>query len=59
MDIVVREIERQGKNFAVKKTEERKRLIFLGLHRKPIKLRDKEFALVHGGHRCLPGLPRE
>ena len=27
------------------KTEERKRLIFLGLHRKPIKLRDKKFAL--------------
>ena len=28
-----------------KKIEERKRLIFLGLHRKPIKLRDKNFAL--------------
>ena len=41
MDIVVREIERQGKNFAVKKTEERKRLIFLSSHRKPIKSQDK------------------
>ena len=29
----------------VKKIEERKRLIFLGLHRKPIKLRDKKLAL--------------
>ena len=28
-----------------KKIEERKRPIFLCLHRKPIKLRDKEFAL--------------
>ena len=28
-----------------KKIEDRKRLIFLGLHRKPIKLRDKKFAL--------------
>ena len=28
-----------------KKIEERKRLIFLGLHRKPIKLRDKKFAV--------------
>ena len=42
MDIVVREIERQGKNFAVKKTEERKRLIFLGLHRKPIKAKTRD-----------------
>ena len=29
------------KNIAVKKIEERKRLIFLGLHRKPIKPQDK------------------
>ena len=28
-----------------KKIEERKRLIFLGLHREPINLRDKKFAL--------------
>ena len=33
------------KNVVDKKIEERKRLIFLGLHRKPIKLRDKKFAL--------------
>ena len=45
MDIVVREIERQGKNFAVKKTEERKRLIFLGLHGKLIKSQDERIAL--------------
>ena len=32
-------------NVEEKKIEERKRLIFLGLHRKPIKLQDKEFAL--------------
>ena len=37
--------ERQGKNVEDKKIEERKRLTFLGLHRKPIKLRDKKFAL--------------
>ena len=32
-------------NVEDKKIEERKRLIFLGLHRKPIKLLDKKFAL--------------
>ena len=39
------DLEREGKNVIDKKIEERKRLIFLGLHRKPIKLRDKKFAL--------------
>ena len=34
--------------------EERKRLIFLGLHRKPIKLRDKEFALFTEATGALP-----
>ena len=33
------------KNIAVKEIEERKRLIFLGLHRKPIKPQDKGLAL--------------
>ena len=33
------------KNVVDKKIEERKRLIFLGLHREPIKLQDKKFAL--------------
>ena len=37
-------IERD-KNVVDKKIEERKRLIFLGLHREPIKLQDKKFAL--------------
>ena len=32
------------KNIAVKEIEERKRLIFLGLHRKPIKPQDKGLA---------------
>ena len=39
------DLEREGKNVIDKKVEERKRLIFLGLHRKPIKLQDKKFAL--------------
>ena len=39
------ELERYGKNVVDKKMKERKRLIFLGLHRKPLKLRDKKFAL--------------
>ena len=33
------------KSVVDKKIEERKRLIFLGLHREPIKLRDKKFAM--------------
>ena len=37
--------------------EERKRLIFLGLHRKPIKLQDKKFALFTGAHR--PQVPSQ
>ena len=39
------DLEREGKNVIDKKIEERKRLIFLGLHRKPIKLQYKKFAL--------------
>ena len=39
------DLEREIKNVADKKIEERKRLIFLGLHREPMKLRDKKFAL--------------
>ena len=39
------DLEREGKKVEDKKIEERKRLIFLGLHRKPIKPRDKKFAL--------------
>ena len=39
------DLERYGKNVVDKKIEERKRLIFFGLHRKPIKLRDWKFAL--------------
>ena len=46
--------EREGKNVVDKKTEERKRLIFLGLHRKPIKLRDKKFALFTEATGALP-----
>ena len=34
--------------------EERKRLIFLGLHRKPIKPRDKELALFTEAAGALP-----
>ena len=34
--------------------EERKRLIFLGLHRKPIKPRDKELALFTEATGALP-----
>ena len=34
--------------------EERKRLIFLGLHRKPIKPRDKELALFTEAIGALP-----
>ena len=37
--------------------EERKRVIFLCLHRKPIKPRGA--CSVHGGHRCPPSLLRE
>ena len=39
------DLGREGKKVEGKKIEERNRLIFLGLHRKPIKLRDKKFAL--------------
>ena len=38
-------------NVAVKKIEERKRLIFLDLHRKPIKPQHGT-CTVHVGHRC-------
>ena len=41
-------------NVEEKKIEERKRLIFLGLHRKPIKLRDKEFVLFMEATGALP-----
>ena len=37
-----------------KKIEERKRLLFLGLHRKPIKLRDKKFALFTEAKGAFP-----
>ena len=37
--------------------EERKRLIFLGLHRKPIKPRDKELALLTEATGALPVSP--
>ena len=37
-----------------KGTEERKRLIFLGLHRKPIKPQDKELALFTEATGALP-----
>ena len=42
------------KNVVDKKIEERKRLIFLGLHRKPIKLRGKKFALFTEATGALP-----
>ena len=41
-------------NVEDKKIEERKRLIFLGLHRKPIKLQDKKFALFTEATGALP-----
>ena len=47
MDGEAREIYdlgRDRKEFEVKRIEERKRLIFLGLHRKSIKSRDKRLA---------------
>ena len=46
--------ERLGKNVVDKKIEERKRLISLGLHREPIKLRDKKFALFTEATGALP-----
>ena len=42
------------KNVVDKKIEERKRLIFLGLHREPIKLQDKKFALFTEATGALP-----
>ena len=48
------DLEREGKNVIDKKVEERKRLIFLGLHRKPIKLQDKKFALFTEATGALP-----
>ena len=45
-----RETERERMNVADKNVEERKRLIFLGLHRKPIKTPHRTCS-VHGGHR--------
>ena len=42
------------KNVVDKKIEERKRLIFLGLHREPIKLQDKKFALFVEATDALP-----
>ena len=47
-----REREREQMNVAVKKVEERKRLIFLGLHRKPIKPLQGTCS-VHEDLRCL------
>ena len=44
--------EREQMNVAVKKVEERKRLIFLGLPRKLIKFQDKKLAPSTLGHRC-------
>ena len=41
----VNDLAREIKNVVDKKIKERKRLIFLGLHRKPIKPQDKELAL--------------
>ena len=46
--------ERLVKNSVVGKFRGRKRLIFLGLHRKPIKLWDKEFALFTEATGALP-----
>ena len=45
------------KEFAIKRIEARKRLIFLGLHRKSISR--QETCTVYVGHRHPPGLPRE
>ena len=47
------DLEREGKRVEDKKIEERKRLIFLGLHREPIKLQDK-FALFTEATDALP-----
>ena len=44
--------EKEIMNVAVKKIEEKKRLIFLGLCRKPIKPQHRTCS-VHVGHRCL------
>ena len=55
VDGKVREIYREiGKDFADRRIEERKRLIFLALHRKPIKPRDKELALFTEAIGALP-----
>ena len=43
-----------GKNVVDKKMKERKRLIFLGLHREPVKLWDKKFALFTEATGALP-----
>ena len=49
------DLEREiDKNVVDKKIEERKRLIFLGLHREPIKLQDKKFALFTEATGALP-----
>ena len=49
------DLEREiDKNVVDKKIEERKRLIFLGLHREPIKLQDKKFALFTEATGTLP-----
>ena len=48
------DLEREGKKVEDKKIEERKRLIFLGLHREPIKLQDKKFALFMEATDALP-----
>ena len=42
------------KSVVDKKIEERKRLIFLGLHREPIKLQNKKFALFTEATGALP-----
>ena len=39
--------------------EEKKRLIFLGLHRKSIKVSRQETCTVYVGRRCPLSLPRE
>ena len=48
------DLEREGKKVEDKKIEGRKRLIFLGLHRKPIKLQDQKFALFTEATGALP-----
>ena len=50
-----RETERERMNVADKNVEERKRLIFLGLHRKPIKPQHGTCSVYVGHRRPLDG----